>query len=163
MKTYNFKTLSIISTLSLASLLGFSQTANAAGAFMEAQRATLSIPSSSLSLAITELSEPTGSVMIALFNSAEAYASDEPFRDKIISLTKKEADAKFKNLPVGEYAFKLFHDIDGDGELSVNALGIPSEPYYFSNDASDPFSAPEWEEAKFYIPFGRVSKTIVLD
>lgn len=163
MKTNSLKTLSIVSIFSALGFAGLPQPAFAVGAFMEAQRATISIPSSSLSLSISGISEPTGQIMIALFSTEEAYESDEPFRSEEVALTDMEANVKFKNLPVGQYAFKLFHDVDGNGELNVNGFGIPSEPYYFSNDASDPFSAPEWDEANFYIPFGRVSKTIELD
>ena len=57
----------------------------------------------------------------------------------------------FDNLAEGHYAIKLFHDQNDDGELDTDLFGIPSEPYGFSNNASDPFSAPEWTEAKFRV------------
>lgn len=41
----------------------------------------------------------------------------------------------FTDLPPGEYAVAAFHDQDGDGELGTTVLGIPIEPYGFSNDA----------------------------
>ena len=40
----------------------------------------------------------------------------------------------FTDLPPGGYAVAAFHDRNGDGELSRNILGIPTEPYGFSNN-----------------------------
>ena len=41
----------------------------------------------------------------------------------------------FTDLPPGEYAVAAFHDQNGDGELGTTVLGIPTEPYGFSNNA----------------------------
>lgn len=36
------------------------------------------------------------------------------------------------DLPPGRYAIKAFHDLDGNGKLNKNLVGIPQEPYGFS-------------------------------
>ena len=41
----------------------------------------------------------------------------------------------FTDLPPGEYALAAFHDQDADGQLGTTVLGIPTEPYGFSNNA----------------------------
>lgn len=38
------------------------------------------------------------------------------------------------NVPAGEYGIAVFHDINGNGKLDTTAVGLPSEPYGFSND-----------------------------
>ena len=35
----------------------------------------------------------------------------------------------------GRYGIKMFHDVDGDGEMGTNIVGFPTEPFGFSNDA----------------------------
>lgn len=55
----------------------------------------------------------------------------------------------FENIPFGEYAIKVHHDEDGNNEMDTNFLGIPSEDYGFSNNASGTFGPADWEDAKF--------------
>lgn len=139
------------------------QPVSAASAFMKAQSATIASPSSSLVLTIDGFETQTGDVLVALFNSQESYAAETPLEGNTQKVDSRAVEVRFSGLPVGTYAFKLFHDVNDNGELDTDTLGIPSEPYYFSNDASDPFSAPEWEEAKFNVPYGQVTKVISLD
>lgn len=54
------------------------------------------------------------------------------------------------DLPEGTYAVSCFHDVNNNGVLDKNMLGIPTEPYGFSMGARPKFRAPSWEEAKFY-------------
>lgn len=37
-------------------------------------------------------------------------------------------------VPPGNYAIAAYHDENGDGRLDRNGVGIPTEPYGFSND-----------------------------
>ena len=48
----------------------------------------------------------------------------------------------FKDLPPGEYAAVAFQDVNGNGILDKNFLGIPKEPYGFSNGARGSASGP---------------------
>lgn len=43
----------------------------------------------------------------------------------------------------------LYHDKNADGELNRNFLGIPKEPFAFSNNVKPKFSKPVFEECKF--------------
>ncbi len=40
----------------------------------------------------------------------------------------------FRNVPAGPLAVAVYQDANGNGRLDRNALGVPSEPYGFSND-----------------------------
>lgn len=148
------------STLLLATSL---TTADASDAFMAAQAATVKSPKSTLTLEISGFDQTKGQVMVALFNNESGYEDEKPFRGETVAVSSNTVKVKFKKLHMGQYAFKLFHDANGNGELDTDGFGIPSEDYYFSNDASDPFSAPEWDEAKFRMPHGRVTKAINLE
>lgn len=100
--------------------------------------------------------------MVALFDSQAAYQSETPTRDSVVKVDSPSVTIDFHDLPLGDYAFKLFHDDNGNGELDTDFMGIPSESYYFSNDASDPFSAPEWAEAKFILRSGKTRHVVDL-
>ena len=52
-------------------------------------------------------------------------------------------------LPFGEYAITLFVDFNGNKKIDKNFLGIPKEPYGFSNNVIGNMSAPTFDQAKF--------------
>jgi len=147
-------------------------TALAAGAFqigaalpavVEAQVAMTDAPSR-LSLNITGYEVQDGQIMVALYADGQNFNDEaKPFRDAKVRVSGPETSVVFNNLPVGEYAFKIYHDENGNGELDTDMLGIPSEAYIFSNNASDPFSAPAWEESKFVLPLGKMTRNLSFD
>ena len=154
-----------IKAITLTTLLatGGFQIGSAFPAVIEAQAAMTEAPSR-LSLNVTEYDVIGGQIMVALYAEEDSFNSEaKPFRDAIVRVTGPETTIIFNDLPVGEYAFKIYHDEDGDGELDTGILGIPSEPYFFSTDASDPFSAPEWEESRFLLPLGKMTRNVSLN
>lgn len=144
-----------------ATLLGVLVTA-AALPSAAGNSASSQTPDATLTIRVTDIPAPDGQMMIALFDSQDGYAAERPVKDAVIAVDATAVEAEFSALPSGEYAFKLYHDANGNGKLDTDMLGIPSEPYAFSRDASDPFSAPEWEEAKFTLPSGDTQRSISL-
>jgi uncharacterized protein (DUF2141 family) len=60
-------------------------------------------------------------------------------------------------LPKGKYAISIFHDTNEDGELSTNFIGIPKEPYGFSNNPKAKFGPPSFEQSLFeFVEDGQV-------
>ena len=57
----------------------------------------------------------------------------------------------YADLAPGTYALKLFQDVDGDEKLGTNAVGIPNEPFGFSNNAMGHFGPPSFEQAAFKV------------
>ena len=54
-----------------------------------------------------------------------------------------------KDLPDGPVAISLHHDVNANEKMDVNAIGIPNEPYGFSNNAVGSFGPPRFEQALF--------------
>ena len=54
-------------------------------------------------------------------------------------------------LPFGVHAITLFVDFNGNKKIDKNFLGIPKEPYGFSNNVIGNMSAPTFDQAKFLI------------
>ena len=52
-------------------------------------------------------------------------------------------------MPFGEYAIAGFQDLDGNGVLTGNFLGIPKEPVGFSGDSKIRFFKQKWNDAVF--------------
>lgn len=117
----------------------------------------------SLTVTVEGLETPQGAVMMGLYASADAWnGSGEPVAGRTIAVEGAAITAEFGPLPAGEYAIRLYHDGDGDGELDTNLMGVPSEPYAFSNNARGRFGPAVWEDAVFTLVPGENSHALNL-
>jgi uncharacterized protein (DUF2141 family) len=99
---------------------------------------------------VTGIKQGTGNIAISLFNSADTFPTHgKGYKSASIAVTGKEVVYTFSDIPSGEYALAVYHDVNGNKEFDKNVLGIPQEDYAFSNNASSPFGPPSFEKAKF--------------
>lgn len=89
-----------------------------------------------------------GMAYVALYNSEGTFLKKE-LKGGMTDIQNQMAKLTFRDLPDGEYAISVFHDADGNGELTTNFLGIPKEKYGASNDAPARFGPPKWNDARF--------------
>ena len=117
-----------------------------------------------LTLNITGFENDEGSVKIALSNSKDDYTTKgQAFQGAIETISNKNVQHIFEELPFGTYAIKIFHDENDNGELDTNFLGIPSEDYGFSNNAKGSFGPASWEDAKFIFDKDSMAVEINID
>ncbi len=109
-----------------------------------------------------EPSATTGAVMVSLFESEAAYAGGKPVRQVRVDVAAGERTAAFADLPVGTYAVKAFHDVNGDGRMNTNPFGMPIEPVAFSNGARPNMGAPGWDRAHLLVK-AATAQTIKFD
>lgn len=62
-------------------------------------------------------------------------------------LEKSSVSGRLKALPAGTYAVAVYQDMNGNNRLDKNALGIPSEPYAFSNNPTVKWNKPSFSDA----------------
>ena len=104
-----------------------------------------------LNIKISGFENDKGDCWFALDNSERVYESkDSVFIGKILPIINHGVSLKIDSLEYGYYAIKVFHDENCNGKLDKNFLGIPTENYGYSNNASAWFSQPDWEKAKFF-------------
>ena len=100
-----------------------------------------------VTLAVSNIEAVQGELRWLVFDSAEDYAAD---RNPVIAgRSRVQADAMavtLHDLPPGNYAVKLFHDANQNGELDTNMVGLPTEGYGFSNNAGR-FGPPDFDAA----------------
>lgn len=94
-----------------------------------------------------ETGAATGTIRVALFDSEAAYGGGAPVASAIVDVAAGEREAAFEDLPAGRYAFKAFHDVNGNGRMDVNPFGMPVEPFAFSNNAVGNMGPAGWERA----------------
>jgi uncharacterized protein (DUF2141 family) len=99
---------------------------------------------------VQNLRPEKGTLMVA------AYASAEDFQKKPLSALQTRAGAATMNvslcLPgagpaVKTVALTLYQDLNDNGKLDANLLGIPSEPWGASGKPPG-FGAPTWDTAQ---------------
>lgn len=99
-----------------------------------------------VSVSIANVQAVEGAILGALYD--EQGWGGESLANARASVTDGAPRLCFE-APPGRYGVRLFHDRDGDGRLAANLVGIPTEPFGFSNDAPVQFGPPSFEAAAF--------------
>jgi uncharacterized protein (DUF2141 family) len=112
-----------------------------------------------LTVAIDGL-QPKGAVLAALYSNTADYDADHNARFGRVEVTGAQATITFDDLPEGEYAIKMFHDVNGDGKMNTNPFGMPTEPFAFSNNAVGNMGPAKWDDAHFTVAAPATTQTI---
>ncbi len=102
-------------------------------------------------LRVTGLRSEKGQVRIAVFNSSEKWLGEQPIYSSTINVESQSVTWKFNVVPHGDYGIAVFHDENKNGKMDKNFLGMPLEPYGFSNNVRVTFGPPKWEKSKFVV------------
>jgi uncharacterized protein (DUF2141 family) len=100
---------------------------------------------------VTGLRSEQGQVKIAVFNSPEKWLGKQPIYSATINVDSQTVLWKMSDVPYGEYGIAVLHDENKNGRMDKNFVGIPLEPYGFSNNVRVTFGPPTWEKAKFVV------------
>lgn len=114
-----------------------------------------------LEIIVQNIDPLRGTIRVALYNREERFMK-EHFQIREVKAFSNNTSIFFDNLPAGDYAFSIFHDINDNGELDTNFLGIPREPWGFSNNARGRFGPPGFGAAKFRVE-GHVVMKVMLN
>lgn len=117
-----------------------------------------------LVIKITGFESDVGECWFGLDNSEEVFESkDTVFIGKILPIVNREVNLTIENVAYGNYAIRVFHDENSNGKLDTNFLGIPTENYGYSNNASGWFGPPSWEKAVFQLDEIKMTIEILVD
>ena len=134
----------------------------------------LSVEAGELRITVGGIRSAHGTVLIALYDSpasfgkaVEASAKEgfliDPDRFAAVALRANAAlksAVVFSNVQPGRYAAIAFHDENGNGKLDKNFLGVPTEPYGFSNNVQGFLGPPTFDDAAMAL--GDSSEAIVI-
>ncbi len=95
---------------------------------------------------VSNIKSAKGSILVAVYNNAEDYMKNPAF-SQIVPVTASGELTINSSIPFGSYSITIFHDVNDNRSLDTNFVGIPKEPYGFSNDAKAPFGPPSFEAA----------------
>ena len=131
-------------------------------AFALAIAAAPAATADTLNIDVTNIKSATGKVLVALFD-ANGFAANKSLRGAVAEVTGDTVRVSFEGVAPGTYGVKVYHDVNGNGKLDRNLIGIPSEPYGFSNDAPVRMGPPRWADAAFEYSAGTAVQTITLN
>ena len=101
-----------------------------------------------LNIVISGIEDIEGSVMVAVYDSAEDFLGTSPVATGQFKVKADVIEGQLM-LPFGTYGISVFHDVNDDGELNTGLFGIPKEPIGFSNNAKGSFGPPKFKDAVF--------------
>jgi uncharacterized protein (DUF2141 family) len=106
------------------------------------------------------ITQASGFMMVGLYR-ADAW-DGEAVRGARVPINASTATTVFEGLEPGEYGLKIFHDVDGNGDMNANLFGIPTEPFAFSNNAPARFGPAKIEDAKFTLTAAGATQAITI-
>ncbi|MEM9226491.1 MAG: DUF2141 domain-containing protein [Verrucomicrobiota bacterium] len=101
-----------------------------------------------LTVRITGLEDDRGKVIVALFDTEKDWLK-KPLANLTVTPKNRTAVATFTGLKPGTYAASVIADQNNNGELDTNFLGMPTERYGFSNNATGTFGPASFADASF--------------
>ena len=105
-----------------------------------------------LTVTVTDIKKIEGKIMLAMYDNAAGFDEGEtaPVRAVAVDVDAETVSISFDELEAGDYAIKLYHDANDNGEMDQNMLGLPKEGYGFSGNGGR-FGPPPFTEAAFAV------------
>lgn len=108
--------------------------------------------SSQVKLSVTGIKKIDGVLYIGLYNKKKGFTEvDKTYKNWIVDVDKFNLEIILADIDPGKYSISIFHDLNGNGMLDKNFLGMPIEIYGFSNNARKLFSAPSFQDCTFSV------------
>ncbi len=106
-----------------------------------------------LTVEIQNVTSNAGPVMVAVYDKAEDFpAPQKGLTGQAVEAHGDSAVATFHGLAAGRYAVAVYQDLNRNGKLDKNFLGLPTEPFGFSKDARGSLGPPSFDAAAVDIP-----------
>jgi uncharacterized protein (DUF2141 family) len=92
----------------------------------------------------------------------KTFLTDSCPYDAYVPAKRGRVTVVVANVPPGRYAAVAYHDENANRDLDTNALGMPKEPYGFSNDPPMLLGPPLFKDSAFDVGAGDVAVKIRL-
>jgi uncharacterized protein (DUF2141 family) len=105
--------------------------------------------SQNIKVKIQSVKKHQGTLHVALCNNPDDFMSETYKQVAVKVPSTGEATIDFSKIPQGKYAIRVYVDTDNSGDLTTNLIGIPEEPFGFSNNPRIKLGPPTFEAASF--------------
>lgn len=106
--------------------------------------------------------DKAGQVLVAVYVGTDVWLRKPTAVGRAALSELKDGVVKvgLTGLPDGPLAISVFQDLNGNGKLDSNMMGMPTEPYAFSRQAQGNFGPPSFDQAA--LPAGTTRHAIRL-
>lgn len=109
---------------------------------------------------IQKIENKQGILRVGLFKETDKFLEEASWSKDIPVNGREMVEVDFENIPYGTYAISIYQDLDENGKLDANFIGIPKEPVGFSNDHRPKMGPPKFNGAKFDLAQQKLSLTV---
>lgn len=134
----------------------------AAAALLGGPAGEPAVETATLTIHVEHVSPKGGIVSLGLFTAENYDDDDHPTLSRDVPADPSGNTIVIEGLAPGVYAIKAMQDINADGKFETNWLGLPLEPYGFSNNASPRLGEPSFRRTEFTVAPGANTITIRL-
>jgi uncharacterized protein (DUF2141 family) len=104
-----------------------------------------------LTINITGIDQRDGNIGVLVFNSPKGWAENRQaaLKDIVVPAQPGAVTVKVPDLPAGEYAVAVVHDVNKNHKLDRNWLGKPTEQWGLSNNPHAIIKTPSYDTCEF--------------
>ncbi len=110
---------------------------------------------------IDGISSDEGTLVIGLFDNKDDFNISPIKYFREAAQGRRSVEVVFRGIPYNFYAISVYQDLNDNGKLDKNFIGIPTEPYGFSNNPRI-VTGPSFEKSLFELKKEEISMTINL-
>lgn len=110
---------------------------------------TLALPAmadTTVTVEVLNVDRDEGTMVLTIYDSKKAWLKRGMMQEKL-EVNGADTVTFTLQLPPGEYAFHAYQDLDDNGKMKANFIGIPKEPTAVSNNAKGKFGPPKYKDA----------------
>jgi uncharacterized protein (DUF2141 family) len=97
---------------------------------------------------VADAKSDAGKALVRISATEKQFDGKEaPVRELVADVKGGKVALHVEGLPAGRYAITVVHDVNANGKLDSNMMGMPTEPFGFSNNPVIRFGPPDFEDA----------------
>jgi len=101
-----------------------------------------------VSVTVENIKSDDGTILFGVYSETTFLKAAPEFYAKS-DIVDGVASVTFKDLPPGTYAISCFHDKNSNSQMDFEPTGMPLEPYGVSNNKTNDYGPPLWNDSKF--------------
>lgn len=107
---------------------------------------------SPVTVVVSQLASTQSAVKLYFYNVRESFLKPKQYAFvKVVRPGGQDRIMLPVELPYGDWAVAITQDTNNNDKLDKNMMGIPTEPFAFSNNVRPRFAPPEFDDCKFTV------------
>ena len=109
----------------------------------------LALADTDVTVEIRGVEKHEGQIVVRLYDTKKTWLKDAAHETSITLDSTATGDVVEipMSVPAGDYAVHVYHDLDLNGKMKTNFIGIPKEPTGVSRDAKGKMGPPKFKDA----------------